>query len=183
MEQLFQKSTLKIDTVEINFRRYLYDEINYKNRLIAILGARGTGKTTLLLQIAKEKNREEVLYVALDDLFFTNSSLYDIASKFAKLGGTLLLMDEVHKYPNWSREIKLIYDDMPQLKLIFTSSSILDIYKAESDLSRRAISYSLHELSFREYLSFYRFIRSKRYGSTSYVTEKYKIPSETFFPE
>jgi uncharacterized protein len=155
MEQLFQKSTIKIDNVEVSLKRYLYKDINFKNRLIAILGARGTGKTTLLLQIAKGKKSDEVLYVALDDLFFTNSSLYDVADKFSKLGGKLLLLDEVHKYPNWSREIKLIFDDLPKLQIIFTSSSILDIYKGESDLSRRAVSYTLHELSFREYLLFY----------------------------
>jgi uncharacterized protein len=155
MEQLFQKSTIKIDNVEVSFKRYLYKDINFKNRLIAILGARGTGKTTLLLQIAKGKKSDEVLYVALDDLFFTNSSLYDVADKFSKLGGKLILLDEVHKYPNWSREIKLIFDDLPKLQIIFTSSSILDIYKGESDLSRRAVSYTLHELSFRECLLFY----------------------------
>jgi predicted AAA+ superfamily ATPase len=94
------------------------------------------------------------LYIALDDLFFSENTLYGLAENFVKMGGKLLLLDEVHKYPNWSRELKLIYDDFSNLQVIFTSSSILDIYKGESDLSRRAVTYSLSEMSFREYLLF-----------------------------
>ena len=155
MEILFEKSARKINKVSITFKRYLYHKINRSNRLIAIKGARGTGKTTLLLQLAKEYNSDEVLYVALDDLFFSKNTLYDLAEKFVKIGGKIILIDEVHKYPDWSRELKLIYDDFPDLKVIFTSSSILDIYKGESDLSRRAVTYNLAELSFREYLLLY----------------------------
>jgi predicted AAA+ superfamily ATPase len=155
MEILFEKSARKINKVSITFKRYLYHKINRSNRLIAIKGARGTGKTTLLLQLAKEYNSDEVLYVALDDLFFSKNTLYGLAEKFVKIGGKIILIDEVHKYPDWSRELKLIYDDFPDLKVIFTSSSILDIYKGESDLSRRAVTYNLAELSFREYLLLY----------------------------
>lgn len=155
MEALLTKSTVKIAQISTNFRRYLFEKINYKQRLIAIRGARGVGKTTLLLQIAYQFKNENVLYVSLDDLFFSDNTLYSLAQKFEQLGGSLLLLDEVHKYPNWSREIKLIYDDFPNLKTIFTSSSILDIYKGESDLSRRAIAYELKSLSFREYLKLF----------------------------
>jgi len=155
MDSLLLKSTKKIETVSVAFKRYLFSQINLDNQLIAILGARGVGKTTLLLQLAKAK-KSKVLYVALDDLFFTNNVLYDLAEGFQKTGGELLLLDEVHKYPDWSREIKLIYDDFSDLKVIFTSSSVLDIYRGESDLSRRAISYNLKSLSFREYLFFYK---------------------------
>lgn len=155
MEKLVEKSARKINNVTIAFKRYLYHEINKSNRLIAIKGARGTGKTTLLLQLAKDYNADEVLYVALDDLFFSENTLYGLAEKFAKIGGKIILIDEVHKYPNWSRELKLVYDDFIDLKVIFTSSSILDIYKGESDLSRRAVTYNLAELSFREYLFLY----------------------------
>ena len=154
MDKLLSKSTLKINNVTTAFERYLINKINLSNRLIAIMGARGVGKTTLLLQLAK-KSKKEVLYVALDDLFFSGNTLYSLAEDFLKTGGELLLLDEVHKYPNWSREIKLIYDDFSDLQVIFTSSSILDIYRGESDLSRRAISYHLNALSFREYLLFY----------------------------
>jgi uncharacterized protein len=155
MEKLVEKSARKINYVSVAFKRYLYHEINKSNRLIAIKGARGTGKTTLLLQLAKDYNSDEVLYVALDDLFFSENTLYSLAEKFAKIGGKIILIDEVHKYPNWSRELKLVYDDFPNLKVIFTSSSILEIYKGESDLSRRAVTYNLAELSFREYLLLY----------------------------
>ena len=155
MEKLLEKSARKINAVSLAFKRYLYHEINKSNRLIAIKGARGTGKTTLLLQLAKEYNSDEVLYIALDDLFFSENTLYSLAEKFVKIGGIVMLIDEVHKYPNWSRELKLIYDDFPALKAIFTSSSILDIHKGESDLSRRAVTYKLAELSFREYLLLY----------------------------
>lgn len=155
MEELFLKSQLKMSRVSVELKRYLYDKINRKSRMIAIKGARGTGKTTLLLQLGKGKKTDEVLYVALDDLFFTDNTLYGLADQFNKIGGLLLLIDEVHKYPNWSRELKLIYDDFPNLQVIFTSSSILEINKGESDLSRRVVTYNLSELSFREYLLFY----------------------------
>lgn len=155
MEKLLVKSNQKIENINEDFKRYLFNQINYSNRHISILGSRGAGKTTMLLQIAAERKDKQSLYVALDDLFFTNSSLYQLAEDFEKIGGNLLLLDEVHKYPNWSREIKLIYDDFPGLQVIFSSSSILDIYKAESDLSRRVVSYILKEMSFREYLLFH----------------------------
>lgn len=155
MEKLLEKSARKINAVSLAFNRYLYHEINKSNRLIAIKGARGTGKTTLLLQLAKAYNSGEVLYIALDDLFFSENTLYSLAEKFVKIGGIIMLIDEVHKYPNWSRELKLIYDDFPALKVIITSSSILDIHKGESDLSRRVVTYKLAELSFREYLLLY----------------------------
>src|SRR5690554_8171588 len=94
------------------------------------------------------------LYVSLDHIYFFENKLYYLAKEFSDNGGENLLLDEVHKYPNWSREIKLIYDNFPSLKVIFTSSSMLEIYKAESDLSRRAVAYNLKELSFREFIIF-----------------------------
>ena len=151
MEKILIKSQRKVKYVSTKFHRYLFAKINTSNRLISLLGARGVGKTTILLQLAKQSNKK-VLYVALDDLFFTSNTLYELAEKFEQIGGQLLLLDEVHKYPNWSREIKLIYDDFDNLNVIFTSSSILDIYKGESDLSRRALSYKLKEMSFREFM-------------------------------
>ncbi len=159
MENLLVKSKIKIKNVPKSFKRYLFEKINFENRLISILGARGTGKTTLLLQIADYFKNKETLYVALDDLFFTDNNLYGLADDFYKTGGELLLLDEVHKYPGWSREIKLIYDDFPGLQVIFTSSSVLDINKGDADLSRRAVAYYLKEMSFREYLLFYEGIK------------------------
>lgn len=155
MYNLLSKSQQKIKNTPLSFKRYLHEVINFDNRQISVVGSRGAGKTTLLLQIGAKQHEKSVLYVALDDLFFTGNSLYQLAEEFEKHGGEILLLDEVHKYPNWSRELKLIYDDLPRLQVIFSSSSILDIYKGESDLSRRAITYILKELSFREYMLFH----------------------------
>ena len=154
MEKLIERSIRKINAFNQKFERYLYTKINWSNRLISIKGARGTGKTTLLLQYAKslQKQQKKVIYIAMDDLFFLKNNLLELAEKFEQLGGRYLLIDEVHKYPNWSREIKLIYDDLPSINVVFTSSSILEIFKSESDLSRRVVNYDLKELSFREYL-------------------------------
>lgn len=153
MELLQIKSDYKIENTPTTFQRFLLNN-SFSHRLIAIKGARGTGKTTILQQFGKRQllNNKTVLYVALDDLFFTNSNLYDLAEHFVINNGNYLLLDEVHKYPNWSREIKLIYDDFPKLNVVFTSSSILDIYRAESDLSRRAVTHILPELSLREFI-------------------------------
>jgi predicted AAA+ superfamily ATPase len=123
--------------------------------LIAVKGARGAGKTTLLLQLAKlNLPIASTLYVSVDHIYFFDNKLYNLAKQFTQFGGTHLLLDEVHKYSNWSREIKLIYDNFPELHVIFTSSSMLEIYKSESDLSRRAVTYDLKELSFREFILF-----------------------------
>ncbi len=153
MEELIFEFQQKLATVSIHFQRYLINEIQLNNRLIAVKGARGSGKTTLLLQIAKLKlDTTKSLYVSLDHIYFFEFKLYNLAKEFSNNGGIHLLLDEVHKYPNWSREIKLIYDNFPDLQVIFTSSSLLEIYKSESDLSRRAVSYHLKELSFREFV-------------------------------
>lgn len=155
MDELITEFQQKLAATSLNFERYLVNEIDLKNQLIAIKGARGSGKTTVLLQIAKkflfDKN---TLYVSLDHIYFFDNKLYNLAKEFTNFDGKYLLLDEVHKYPNWSREIKLIYDNFPNLNVIFTSSSMLEIYKSESDLSRRAISYNLKEMSFREFIEF-----------------------------
>ncbi len=155
MEKLLLKSNQKIQSISTEFSRFLLERGKFDHRLIAIKGARGTGKTTLMLQYAKklQKRNKHVLYLAMDDLFFQENSLYNLAEQFALNKGEYLLLDEVHKYPNWSREIKLIYDDITSLNIVFTSSSILNIYNAESDLSRRVVSYTLPELSLREYIN------------------------------
>jgi uncharacterized protein len=155
MENLLLEFQEKIARISTKLQRYLINKIDLGNRLIAIKGARGSGKTTLLLQLAKlHFPLNSTLYVSLDHVYFYEKRLYDLARQFAQFGGRYLLLDEVHKYPNWSREIKLIYDNFPELNVIFTSSSMLEIYKAESDLSRRAITYYLKELSFREFIAF-----------------------------
>lgn len=154
MITLLEQSERLVTNVSLDFKRYLYDFIKWDNRLIGVKGARGTGKTTLLLQWINNQNlpTEKAAYFSLDDLYFTTHSLKDTVSQFYKNGGIILVLDEVHKYKNWSLEIKNCYDFYPDLKIIFTGSSIIDIAKQEGDLSRRALLYELVGLSFREYL-------------------------------
>lgn len=155
MENLFQFSASRINSVDTSFKRYLWDKINWNNRLIAITGARGVGKTTFLLQYISENlnnNPDEVIYVNMDDLYFSKNTLVDFASGFVRKGGKFLFLDEIHKYRNWSQEIKNIYDYFPDLKIVVTGSSALDIFKGKADLSRRAILYRLQGLSFREFI-------------------------------
>lgn len=156
MEKLFQKSYQKLYRVPTQFKRYLADKIDWNSRLIGIKGARGAGKTTLLLQYAKEflPQDNQTLYVSLDDLYFTENTLVDFAEQFVIQGGKYLLLDEVHRYQKWSQELKNIYDDQPDLKIVFTGSSLIHLNQAKGDLSRRAVMYELAGLSFREYLNF-----------------------------
>lgn len=156
MEALYRNHTRLIHSVKEKYRRYLYSQIDWNNRLIGITGARGTGKTTLLLQhIAKNfSNSQKALYVSLDNLWFTKNALSELVDYFQAHGGTHLFIDEVHRYPNWSIALKNIYDSYPDLYVVFTGSSLLEIYRSNADLSRRAITYNLLGLSFREFLNF-----------------------------
>lgn len=156
MDKLFQYSAARINAVDLGFKRYLRDQINWDNKLIALTGARGVGKTTLLLQYIKEnlnENPDEVMYASLDDLFFSKNTLVEFADEFVKRGGRYLFLDEIHKYRNWSQEIKNIYDYFSELKVVITGSSALDIYKGTADLSRRAVLYQMQGLSLREFMS------------------------------
>ncbi len=139
----------------LSFTRSLMDEIKWDARLVGIRGARGVGKTTLLLQSLKRHHADSAaaLYVSLDDIWFSEHRLVDLADTFVKHGGRHLFLDEVHKYPDWSREIKNVYDDYPELQVVFTGSSLLEILNARADLSRRAVAYDMQGLSFREYLN------------------------------
>ena len=128
--------------------------IDWNNRLIGIKGARGAGETPLLLQHAQQNlpGADKTLYVRLGDLYFTENRLYDLEDRFLKQGGSYPLLDEVHRYANWSRELKNIYDDFAELTIIFTGSSIIHLDRAKGDLSRRAVLHELPGLSFREFL-------------------------------
>jgi predicted AAA+ superfamily ATPase len=155
MDSIIEKHIIKVNNTNLNFVRSIIDEINLDARLIGIKGARGVGKTTFLLQFIKQNNLSvtEALYVSLDNLWFAKNNLLSFVDSFEKRGGKYLFLDEVHKYPNWSQELKNIYDDFPTLKVIFTGSSLLEILNARADLSRRAIVYKMQGLSFREYLN------------------------------
>ncbi|NDV64748.1 ATP-binding protein [Bacteroides sp. 224] len=156
MDTLFRNYSRLLSAVNNQYHRYLYNQIDWENRLIGITGARGTGKTTLLLQHIKDNfpDTSKALYVSLDNIWFTKNSLLELVDRFQAYGGTHLFLDEVHRYPTWSVEIKNIYDSYPELYIVFTGSSILEIYKSNADLSRRAITYHLYGLSFREFLLF-----------------------------
>ena len=154
MKKLIQYFHVRLNSVKTDFRRYLWEQINWENRLIAIIGARGVGKTTFLLQYIKEnfKNLDEVIYVSLDNLYFGKNRLSDFVDEFVKTGGKYLFIDEVHKYSDWSVEIKNIYDIYPDLHIVLTGSSALDIHKSKGDLSRRIVIYKMNGLSFREFI-------------------------------
>lgn len=153
MENLYELFYAKLDETPTSFLRYLHDRINWNNRMIAILGERGVGKTTLILQKIKQDGIEHTLYFGADNVYFAQHSLFDTANEFYRKGGQRLYIDEIHKYPSWSMELKMIYDYCPQLQVVITGSSILDLYKGIADLSRRIISYTLVGLSFREFLA------------------------------
>lgn len=161
MDKLFQYQTDLLQSINNQFFRYPFAGISWKDRFIGIKGLRGVGKTTLLLQHLKYNltSNGKHLYVTLDHPFFYNNSLYDLAQSFYQMGGETLLVDEVHKMKDWSGQIKIIYDGLPGLQMIFTSSSALDIYRGGADLSRRVFTYRLAGLSFREYLELYHHIK------------------------
>ncbi|HKJ41303.1 MAG TPA: AAA family ATPase [Sunxiuqinia sp.] len=155
MEAIFERSRQKISSAPRSFIRGIMEKIHWDARLIGIRGARGVGKTTLLLQYIRLNLRRDhtVIYTSLDNIWFAEHKLYDFTDSFVKQGGKYLILDEVHRYPNWSQEIKNIYDDFPDLKIVFTGSSLLEILNVRADLSRRAIVYEMQGFSFREYLN------------------------------
>jgi hypothetical protein len=144
--------------------------------MIGIIGARGVGKTTMVLQYIKENlDSKKALYVSADDMYFGEHRLYDLADDFYKSAGQYLFIDEIHKYSDWSRELKNIYDSFPALKIVFTGSSILDILKGSSDLSRRAIIYKLQGLSFREYLKLFHNYETEVYTLKQIVNNEVRL--------
>ena len=135
------------------YKRFLYTEIDFNEKLIGIMGARGAGKTTLLLQYLKEDtNANETLYIIGDHPLVASEGLFDIADAFQKVGGKVLIIDEIHKVKDFEIALKLIYDSFFELQVVFTGSSAVALDHAKADLSRRAASYTLPVLSFREYL-------------------------------
>jgi len=165
MNKLFEYSNKLTSEVNTNFFRYMYDEINWNNRMICLIGPRGVGKTTLILQYINQNLKPaDTLYVTTEDFYFVDNKLTDLADRFVKYGGKHLFIDEIHKYRDWSKELKLIYDYHKDLKVVFTGSSVLDIKKEASDLSRRAVVYNMQGLSFREYLKLFHNISTKIYS-------------------
>lgn len=164
-ESLYAYMRLQLELTCSDFHRYLYNDVNWNARMIAITGARGVGKSTMVLQYVKTQISDcKVLYISADHTFFTTHTLVEVADDFSKEAGSLLVIDEVHKYPDWSRELKQIYDTHPDMKVIFTGSSVLDIIDGVADLSRRVLHYTMYGLSFREYLGLFHHISVPKYS-------------------
>ncbi|MBQ3617928.1 MAG: ATP-binding protein [Bacteroidales bacterium] len=146
----------QLSNVDLAFKRYLYNEIDWDSRLIGIRGARGVGKTTLLLQYIKEnfKDKSKVIWASLDNLWFKNHRLEDFVEYIYNHGVTTIFLDEVHKLDDWALYLKNFYDSYPDLKIVYTGSSMLEIDNSKVDLSRRQVLYTLGNMSFREYLNF-----------------------------
>ena len=180
MDRLKQIAENRLQLTQTDFTRFLTDEIDWDARMIGISGARGAGKTTLLLQYMKTRlpANTEALYASLDDIFFAENPLIYLAEAFYKKGGEYLFLDEVHKYSDWSRELKNIYDNLPGMKIVFTSSSALDIYKGAFDLSRRALVYNLPGLSFREFIELKYRISLQSFSLGQILFESKNIVSE-----
>ena len=164
-ESLYAYMRLQQELTCSDFHRYLYNDVNWNARMVAITGARGVGKSTMVLQYVKTQISDcKVLYISADHTFFTTHTLVEVADDFSKEAGSLLVIDEVHKYPDWSRELKQIYDTHPDMKVIFTGSSVLDIIDGVADLSRRVLHYTMYGLSFREYLGLFHHISVPKYS-------------------
>ena len=153
MDSLFLKQERMLAQTSTNIVRELMNKIHWNNRLIAIRGSRGVGKTTLMLQYIKlnySPGSRVALYCTLDSIYFSSHTLLELVEKFYLQGGKHLFLDEVHKYPTWSKELKEIYDLYPSMQIVFSGSSLLNILNADADLSRRCLPYNMYGLSFRE---------------------------------
>lgn len=163
----------------LEFHRYMYDRVIWEDRMIGIIGPRGVGKSTMVKQfILSHSDRQDWLYVSADHTYFSSSTLTDLADEFVKEGGRYLVIDEIHKYHGWSRELKQIYDSHAGLNVIFTGSSILDIKKGSADLSRRVLIFEMQGLSFREYLKLFKNIDLPVYALDEILAHKVTLPSD-----
>jgi hypothetical protein len=177
MDKLFEYSQKLVNEVDTNFHRYMYNHINWDSRMIGLTGPRGVGKTTMALQYIKQNLKiQETLYVTAEDFYFASNKLTDLADRFVKYGGKHLFIDEIHKYKDWSKELKLLYDYHKDLRIVFTGSSVLDIKKGAYDLSRRALVYNMQGLSFREYLKLFHDISTKTYTLQQILDHKVEEP-------
>lgn len=180
MNELYTYQTELLKSVSQEFTRFLYHQIEWDQQMIGIKGPRGSGKTTLMLQHLKfgGHNRAKSLYINVEHPWFLKNSLFETVQEFYRNGGLYVYIDEVHKYENWSRELKVIYDGFPQLKVVFSASSALEIYKGEADLSRRVLSYELPGLSFRENLELVHKIKWDKFTFDEICDNHYQIAVE-----
>ena len=181
LQYLREIENILLGQVELGFKRFLYDEIHFGSRLVGIIGPRGTGKTTLILQYLKEHHSKDQksIYLLADNVFLKKGDLLEFARDFhLKHGGTLICIDEVHRFENWNQELKNIYDSFPDLKVIFSGSSSLDLIQGKYDLSRRGVLYSLPGLSFREYLVLEKGITLPKYTLKEIIEDSFEISKE-----
>lgn len=177
MEQLFEYFRRKLREVPTDLIRYKYNEIGWEGRAFGLVGPRGVGKSTMLLQYIKQNlNVTDTLYVSADQLYFASHTLIDLADSFYKMGGKHLFIDEIHKYDGWSAEVKQIFDSYSDLQLVISGSSILDITKGMADLSRRIPIYEMQGLSFREYLHLFHGIKMDVVSKADLLRHDYAIP-------
>lgn len=169
----------ELERTPVAFRRYIYDKIPWEDRMIGLVGPRGVGKSTLVKQrLLSHDDHSDWLYVSADHVWFSDHTLTDLADEWLKQGGRYLIIDEIHRYPGWSQELKQIYDGHPRLNVIFTGSSVLDIHKGAADLSRRALMFSMQGLSFREYLAMFENINFDVYSIDEIVNHQVEIPAD-----
>lgn len=178
MNALYEYQQLILSQINISFLRYKYYELDWTHRVFGIVGPRGVGKTTMVLQYIKQQlSLQDSLYITLDHIYFSTHTLIDVADKFYKEGGKHLIIDEVHKAFNWSVQLKQIIDSYPNMQIIFTGSSILDIYRGVADLSRRAPIYEMQGLSFREYLVLYHDIQTPTWNLDDLINQRVTLPN------
>ena len=177
MERLIKKSERKTNGIKRTHKRYLYSKINWNDRLILLLGHRGTGKTTLLIQHLYSR-KDGSIYLSLDDIYFETNRLIYVVEEFYEKGYRNFYLDEVHRYLYWSKDLKQLYDDYDDIHIIATGSSILDLSKGTADLSRRAIVYTLQGLSFREYLLFEKNISLEIISVKDILTDHQQIATD-----
>lgn len=177
MERLYEFFNRKLKSTPTDFLRYKYERIKWDGRAFGIVGPRGVGKSTMILQHIKlNLNTSDTLYVSADHIYFSEHSLVDLADYFVKMGGKHLFIDEIHKYEGWSREIKQIYDSYEDLQIVISGSSILDIYKGMADLSRRLPICEMQGLSFREYLNLFHGINAPVCSLDEILNHKAVLP-------
>ena len=177
MEQLFEYFKRKLKETPTDLVRYKYNEIEWRGHALGLVGPRGVGKSTMLLQYIKMQLEEkDTLYVSADHLYFASHTLVDLADRFYKMGGKHLFIDEIHRYEGWSVEVKQIFDSYSDLQLVISGSSILEITKGMADLSRRVPIYEMQGLSFREYLHLFHGIRTDALPMGRLLRHDYGIP-------
>ena len=156
IERVYRISAEKIAETSLSLKRYSFNDIDWTSRLIGLRGARGVGKTTLLLQKILEsgEERDTSLYLSLDSVWLDVKEIYLLAEHHVQHGGTRMVLDEVHYVKDWQRIVKNLYDDFKELKIAYTGSSLLRLKARQGDLSRRQVEYELPGLSFREFLKF-----------------------------